>query len=398
MVTLFMTVGTGHIDPKTGRPSIAHGLAFAVDRHRPSRVVFFGSDLSRATVEGIEAEYRKRTGEEVPPYEFLEIRDIDNIAACIEVMDQEVRKTEGRRQIDYTSGTKSMTAAAAIIATLHHIPLSIVEATRGSEGIGVSGTERIREQTLFPAYDHILSEKAVGEFNAYRFESAIRTLEETVVLPEKEQLLKIFRGYAAWDRFDHAGAFSILGDLNDERISKNKGFLGSLLNMKDEKLKAAMLLADLLANAARRIEEHKYDDATARLYRAVELIAQIRLLGYGVDDINGGMRVESLKPHLSPADFGDCRRRAGDNSVLRIGVREKYTLLKKMGWSGAEDEYETVRDFLTKRNTSILAHGLTPVDGEFAAALYDRVLALAGSACGPVEFRKRMEIATFARL
>jgi CRISPR-associated protein (TIGR02710 family) len=398
MVTLFMTVGTGHIDPRTARPSISHALAFAIDRHRPERVVFFGSDQSRATVAGIEAEYREATGEEVPPYEFVEIRDIDNIATCIEVMDRSVREQEGKRLIDYTSGTKSMTAAAAIVATLHHIPIYIVEATRGKDGIGMSGTERVREQTLFPAYDHILSEKALDEFNAYRFESAIRTLEETVALPEREHYLAIFRGYAAWDLFDHAGAFAILSDLKDERIGMNKGFLGALVNMGDQKQQTAMRLADLVANAARRIEEHKYDDATARFYRAVELIAQIRLLDYGVDDINRGMRVDDLKKFLSPADFGEYCRRAGNSGVLHIGVREKYTLLQKMGWTDAEKEYGTVRDLLTKRNTSILAHGLTPVDGDFVKGLYDCVVVLAESVCGPVEFRKRMEIATFARL
>ena len=43
-------------------------------------------------------------------------------------------------------------------------------------------------------------------------------------------------------------------------------------------------MADLLNNAQRRIDEGKYDDAVARLYRANELIAQITLTKFGVID------------------------------------------------------------------------------------------------------------------
>lgn len=398
MVSLLMTVGTGRPDPRTGRPSVSHGLAFAIVRHQPGKVVFFGSDLSRTTVEGIDEEFREMTGEALPPYEFVEIRDIDNIAACIRAMDEVVRGIEGDTRIDYTSGTKSMTAAAAIVATLHHVPLYIVEAHRGNDGIGISGTERIREQTLFPAYDHILCEKAVDEFNAYRFESAIRTLEETVVLEEKERYLAIFEGYAAWDRFDHEGAFAILSDQKDDRIATNKGFLGALLKMENPKQKGAMVLADLVANARRRIEEGKYDDATARLYRAVELVAQIRLLDHGADDISGVLRLDDVKSYLSPADQKEYHQRANNKGVLTIGVKEKYTLLEKAGCTGAEAEYEKVRELLQRRNVSILAHGLTPVDREFVCGFYDCVLALAESACGPVDFRKKREMATFLKL
>jgi len=398
MVSLLMTVGTGHTNSETRRSSLSHGLAFAIDRHRPGQLVFFGSDQSKKTVKEIKEEFLEMTGKALPTYKFVEIHEIDSITACIRAMDEEVRAIKGRKQIDYTSGTKTMTAAAAIVATLHHVPLYIVEADRGKDSNGISGTERIREQTLFPVYDHILCEKAVREFNAYRFESAIHTLKDTVVLEEKEKYLRIFEGYAAWDRFDHEGAFKILGDLKDDRISMNKAFLGKLTRKNDLKQKAPMQLADLVANAQRRIEERKYDDATARLYRAVELVAQIHLLNHGVDDISKNLRVDDLRTYLSAADMEECHQKAKDNGALLLGVRDKYALLQKMGCANAWVEYETVMGFLTKRNTSILAHGLTPVDREFVSGFYDRVLTLAKSACGKLEFGKELENATFMKL
>lgn len=39
-------------------------------------------------------------------------------------------------------------------------------------------------------------------------------------------------------------------------------------------------------NAYRRIEEGKYDDAVARLYRAIELIAQLGLINEGLINEN----------------------------------------------------------------------------------------------------------------
>ena len=45
-------------------------------------------------------------------------------------------------------------------------------------------------------------------------------------------------------------------------------------------------LPDLLNNAYRRIEEGKYDDAVARLYRSIELTAQLGLVNEGVVDVN----------------------------------------------------------------------------------------------------------------
>jgi len=45
-----------------------------------------------------------------------------------------------------------------------------------------------------------------------------------------------------------------------------------------------LLIADILNNARRRMKEGKYDDAMARLYRTVELIAQYRLkMKYEID-------------------------------------------------------------------------------------------------------------------
>jgi len=60
-----------------------------------------------------------------------------------------------------------------------------------------------------------------------------------------------------------------------EHLAGNKQFLGQLIsNPKRENGKPEpYYVADLINNAERRAEESKYDDAVARLYRTMELIA-----------------------------------------------------------------------------------------------------------------------------
>ncbi len=65
------------------------------------------------------------------------------------------------------------------------------------------------------------------------------------------------------------------------QLNKNIKALG-VLNNPDNQLRCKYILASMLNNARRRADESKYDDAIARLYRSLELIAQIKLKEYGL--------------------------------------------------------------------------------------------------------------------
>ena len=136
-----------------------------------------------------------------------------------------------------------------------------------------------------------------------------------------------------------------------------------------------LILVDLINNAYRRIEEGKYDDAVARLYRAIELIAQIKLAEEGLDDLSEGkFTIEELKERKM-----DIRRYldyADDKGRLKLGLANKFKLLRDMGWEEADTVYlgnNKLKDLLKKRNSSILAHGLEPVEKETANELFDEV-------------------------
>lgn len=88
---------------------------------------------------------------------------------------------------------------------------------------------------------------------------------------------------------------------------------------------SGFLLADLLVNAERRATEGKYDDAVARLYRAVELIAQLLLSKRGIDTSN--VEVERLPQNLKER-YESMRNPKG---VIEIAQAKAYELLEDLG-------------------------------------------------------------------
>ncbi len=110
------------------------------------------------------------------------------------------------------------------------------------------------------------------------------------------------------------------------------------------------MVVDLINNARRQIEEGKYDDALARLYRACEMLAQLRLLQKGINssdvDLNNDKVPKKSKGWLA----------------------KSYQLLDEMG-DELGQRYTSDRKLqaiLNERNYSILAHGCKPIPKETA--------------------------------
>ena len=369
---LFMTVGTGRRDEKSIK-SLAHGLLVSITHYNPDRIVFFGSEESTETIESVKRQYYENRGEELINYDFVTIDRIDDFDDCFETIKEEIREKEDYEiVIDYTSGTKTMTMSAAICSMLYHKKLSLVAGKRGENGIVVPGTEKIVEQSLYSAYDKLLFDQVKTLFNSYRFKDAKSVLNQIVISDGKEKFEQLIEAYDLWDKFDHRTAFKILGEISDMQISQNKGFLGKLNRM--EKYET-LILVDLINNASRRIEEGKYDDAVARLYRTIELIAQIKLAGEGLDDLSEQkFMIEDLK--RKKVDIRGYEDYADEKGRLKLGLANKFNLLKDMGWEEADKVYlenNKLKDLLKKRNSSILAHGLEPVEKKTATELFDAV-------------------------
>jgi CRISPR-associated protein (TIGR02710 family) len=137
------------------------------------------------------------------------------------------------------------------------------------------------------------------------------------------------------------------------------------------------LVEDLLANAERCAHRGRYDDAVARLYRATELLAQIRLRR--VYDIQTGdvwldspaiaecpaalELLEKARAQAVPLSEGSRGADTRDRQV-KIGLWQAYSLLGALGDPLGEHflaDSRHLKGFLEMRHRSILAHGLDPV-------------------------------------
>lgn len=195
-------------------------------------------------------------------------------------------------------------------------------------------------------------------------------------------LLLLSEGYAAWDVADYGVALEKLREARDElgvgfaeaalaeragaladRISVHLPFLGRVrgrLSMEN--------LVDMLENARRRIaDQGRYDDGVARLYRCVEMYHQWRLLGQGIS--TGKVDWEKVDEEVRERFLKEAKL----EELPEILPLHHARLLDRI-LSGEDLEDEAVlRDLLQKRNHSILAHGLEPIDEDAARRFLEHV-------------------------
>jgi CRISPR-associated protein (TIGR02710 family) len=202
-------------------------------------------------------------------------------------------------------------------------------------------------------------------------------------------LLLLAEGYAAWDVADYGLALERLREAREEmgvglsevalaeragalvdRISTHLPFLGEVrgrLSVEN--------VVDMLENARRRIvDQGRYDDGVARLYRAIEMYHQWRLRRHSVS--TDGVRWEKVDEEARERFL----KEAGLEELPEVlGLRHARILYRILSGEVEEDE-AVLRDLLQKRNRSILAHGLEPIDKDAALRFLEYVDAVVGEA------------------
>ena len=180
--------------------------------------------------------------------------------------------------------------------------------------------------------------------------------------------------------------------------------------------KISYYLPDLLNNAQRRIDEGKYDDAVARLYRAMELISQIRLNQYNFMDktlLNADKTFQidknKLKKKLSKSSLAEIDNwnptgwKYDNVTLLDFDSGNNYKLLNIVSNESKYDlspstkklvsNYYKINSKVQLRNKSVLAHGLRPLKKNEADNLFKLVLNHSKKLCEDIE--KEMEKAKF---
>jgi len=302
---------------------------------------------------------------------------------------------EGEVVVDYTGGTKAMSAGLALATVRHGYRFSYVGGEkRTKQGVGVveSGNEKLFVTAdpweLFAVEG---KRKAALYFNTFRFDAAADELAGIARKPGARQPLfedleRAARGYAAWDRFRHGEAVELLGRVEKslpklaevaagselrafcETLAANVGFLKRLRDRTDNfKRVAAELVVDVVANARRRVAEGKFDDAVARIYRALEMIGQVRFTNRF--RVTTSRCPASVLPEALRDEFKAKYARKDDPEELQFGLDATFRVLKQIGDEVGKQYFDRKDDLgkiLSARNSSIMAHGSTPVKEETA--------------------------------
>jgi len=121
---------------------------------------------------------------------------------------------------------------------------------------------------------------------------------------------------------------------------------------------------DLVGNALRRAEQGRYEDAILRLYRAVELLAQLRLrheFGLNTEDLD----LNKLRAYPLPEDLDQLLDQRKKEGRAWAGLWDAYRVLAALndpvGQLFANEAKDKIRNLLSLRNQLFLEHGMRPV-------------------------------------
>jgi len=370
---LILSVGTGIGPMPKGVESLADALAFSINNHNPDKTFFILSQESQeTTLPKILSRIKLQN------YETITIEDPNNIRQIYETLQtkfKQIRQQYSTLTVDYTSGTKAMTGALTILGIIYEADTLSYIAGKREDGVTQQGTEEIRMNQTHFATAELKIKTATQFYNQSQFNAAITiltqietTTTDSKITNQTTPLKNLAKAHELWDKFEHQKAYQILRKIKKEELNQSKRFLGQLLHAREPE---PYYIADLINNAKRRgTEEKKYDDAVARLYRVIELLAQNQL------KTKHNVETSSVNAQDIPSDLRIKWSITPNTQKIRIPLEKAYELLKakddQLGKSFAQDK--KLKNLLSARNASILAHALKPIGQETYKELYKKTV------------------------
>ena len=315
----------------------------------------------------------KRTGLDQSRYTVVTVDDPDDLNECHDTLLALAKRVEEEHGADcrvvanYTGGTKTMSVAMALLGLMTERwdlavnvgpRIDLIKVTAGDVPISIQKWQILCEARL----DGVRA--SIRDFDyACAMSTLTDLLAHSLPKPFRDQLIvarQLCQAFDLWDRFDHDGALTLLtpyGARFSVYLLPLKGLLG-----KTKKSSGYERVGDLLNNAERKAHRGYYDDAVARLYRATELLAQIRMerqYRYRSDSLT----LQDLPENLRAAYT--CRVR--DDGRLILGLRDDYELLARHDDPAGVlfmTNQRKLLDALKRRNEGIGAHGLKPLSEE----------------------------------
>lgn len=312
-------------------------------------------------------------------------------------------------EVDFTGGYKGMSAGASFAAAGLGLNLFYTDGDRDERGTVIPNTERVipsnmREFKAWSAY-----KEAVCLFNKRNFDGAIelsRQAQELWGNPELSEsanrLMSLSRACHAWDLFDYKNALLLLDreTINyysgaADNLEQTKRHLDNIVRSYEKALcdnkeryngghlrvppMSLNLVVDLLENARRRYWEGKYDDAIARVYRFLELVAQRGLFQRRL--VSAAVCSAELESVLSdkydelPDKF---REKLSKNKTCEVALDNAFRILELLNDPAGlsyKEHRKVIKDIQGHRNYSMLMHGFEPV----SKGNLEKVLTVLGS-------------------
>ncbi len=373
-----MTVGIGGGEAKT--PPVIAALARSIAEIGPEVLALMVTDKSRQYVGDLRGSLNRVFTRRVD--------DPDDLTQCfragLSLLDELRRRGfEGSDvAVDVTSGTVAMRVGAALAAASRRVGRYRLIGGERERGLVRSGSEKFLDldpAAIFAEEDLLLARELIRKFRFGAARLVLRRGEKLRSGASKRWgacLDQVALGYQRWDLFDHRGALRTLqqvqrqGDLEEFDLPADKAGLLEALAAEPRSVEG---MADLVANAARRLEEGRLDDAVGRLYRAIELASQVALASLGIESdavplerIRDPMLRRRLAEGTDPGSAG-----AG---LAKVGLVKGLEVLRDQGHLLGRLLGEDLLTALGSRNRSILAHGVRPVEEADYRRLLDHAL------------------------
>jgi CRISPR-associated protein (TIGR02710 family) len=416
---------------------------------RPARVLFLCSRESLRSLHSRDVEQMgvlpllEANGWRMPEgmYETVVFPEAQDLMALVKQIRREVspevarwhnRGERYRMVVDFTGGTKCMSVAVGLFSRRWPCELQYVggtERTKNNAGVVIAGREQVIhfarpwEVLGWEAAEHAVNLYRSGNLAAAEsvLQGAMAGVEQPALCKAMDTLRALIQGVLEWDRFEHESARQnlrrtareihalepLLSSGCIERLTEELPrlitWLAGMPSNQMGRRASFELVEDLMGNAARRMEERRFDDATARYYRALEATAQWRLAtAWGIES-TGAVPVARI-----PGALEQLWGATGDERTRTLGLQDAFRLLAALeddygkrfhqaglagnceGWMSAEWGRQTL---LTQRNLSILAHGFSPIGEKTAMLIRSAAEKVTGISTERVMARPRLEVA-----
>jgi CRISPR-associated protein (TIGR02710 family) len=417
MNTLVMTVGTGR-----SRTDIAKALSFAVEYHKPQQVVLLCSPV---TAEQTLPHIKPFLLDQKISFRSYTISNENNVQSLYQDYLKILQELGDPRciTVDFTSGTKAMSAALFAAAVALEVgEVSYILGPRDQTGRVVESTEVSsfcpelvfaerqldKARMLFNKLDFYAAWELAKRYDkTLPADSPLRVQAKTIVL--------VSQAYDLWERFQWKRASHLLRKaanpregltgVRRERLEANADFTRTLA----ERPYGEERLFELYANAGRRLEQGRYDDALSRLYRAYEYLVQNRLKG-GFDVDTSNLTLQKIE-ELPLSRRAHCRlhKKAEEcRGPLKLGMVDAIGLLAElkdavgiklfeMYWGrpfrrglspNPQKHHGLLQNCLNQRNRSFLAHGTDPAKEETVRSMLEAYGELLKQSMAPKAFDK----------